>query len=334
MQEHPITSSTPSRAAGQALIRSADPEESCAESPAPADSGPHRVAATPDEGAAQVAVPGEPERILALGLGAVDAACALGLQDRVAATSPLPWDAASMFPPRLSQAPVVDPAAPDARERIADADPDVVLVGADAHVTAEQVAALLDDDRVPVVIYESTDPGAPTVWSDAAVHAAAALGREDAMRGHLEGFVADVQATAEAVTPWDTQLSVVTVDGSSPSVADPQILGVRVAEALRVGRPPAQLSAEGTAVPAPEHSPVVGDELSGDVIFVVQPATASSDADLREMFASDRWQELDAAQHRRVFVVQEAAWKGHGLVAARTVLRDLADRLNSYAPEG
>lgn len=330
MEDHPITSSTPSRAAGQELVRSTDPEEACAEEPLPADGGRNRVAVSPAPDAAQVSVPADPERILALGLGAVDAACALGLQDRVVATSALPSDASAMFPPRLTQAPLVDVAAPDARAAVAEADPDVVLLGADAGVTAEQVSAVLDDDRVPVIAYEDAD----TFWADAAAHAGAALGREDAMRDQLEGFVAGVQEVSDAVTPWDTQLSVVTVEGSEPSIADPQLLGVRVAEALRVSRPPSQLTEEGRSVPPPEHSPVVGDELAGDVIFVVKPATESADAEMREMFAGDRWQELDAAQHRRVFVVEEAAWAGHGLVAARTVLADLARKLNAYSQDG
>ncbi|MBB1010589.1 ABC transporter substrate-binding protein, partial [Dietzia sp. SLG510A3-3B2-2] len=67
MVEHPITT-TPSRMAGEELQRSAEPEESCAPAPVPAEfPGPgDRRVPTEGPGPDRVEVPRSPERILAL----------------------------------------------------------------------------------------------------------------------------------------------------------------------------------------------------------------------------------------------------------------------------
>ena len=102
MVDQPITT-TPSRMAGEELQRSAEPDESCAPEPAPVEfpGGGERRVPSGVAGPDQVGVPRSPERILALGAGAVDVACALGLQGLVVGTSGLPPDADVYLPASL-----------------------------------------------------------------------------------------------------------------------------------------------------------------------------------------------------------------------------------------
>lgn len=334
MEEFPITESTPSRAAGEELIRSGEPEEACPEEPLPSDSGSTaNVESSTDADADTVRVPTEPQRILALGYGAADTACALGLQDRVVATSPLPSDAVAVLPPRLTQAPVADPAAPEFASQVRDLDPDVILVGADSGVTARELRSTLGDGGAPVISYE--DPESDVSWSESAKVAAAGLGREDAMDSLLQDFIAFSDGAAEASTPSDTRVSVVQFDGGEPRIADPDILGVRVLTAMGAQRPPSQLLDEdGEPVDPPDHSPIAGDELSGDVIFAIKPPGPNGEAEMRSVFESERWEELSPMKNRRVFVVEPSVWQGRGLLAARTAVQDIAENINRYAADG
>lgn len=334
MDEHPITDSTPSRAAGAELVRSGDPQESCAEQPVPADpldipAADPRVPESPSPDARSVPVPRNPQRIVALGLTAVDTACALGLQDRLVAVAPLPAGAATLYPAGVIDTSVVDPQAPDAATRIAELSPDIVLLGADASARAAELRSVLGD-AISIVSY--ADP--TTSWNEATSRAGAALARADAIDSLLLDFLGDVRDGGQATNAANTLVSVVTVNGTEPQVAPPEMLGVRVVEAFGAGRPPAQLTADGQAVAPPQYQPVVGDVLAGDVIFVVLSGEPGAEDRLRTVFGSSRWQDLPATQHRRVFVVDGIAWQGRGLVAARAVLADLTAKINSIAADG
>lgn len=338
MDDSPITSSTPSRAAGEELIRSGEPDENCAPEPLPADEGATaRVAVSLDESKGErpqtVQVPTDPQRILALGYGAADAACALGLQDRVAATSALPADADAVLPSRLTEAPRVDPTDPAFAAQVADIHPDVVLVGNDAGINRDRVGRLVGDDSVPVIFYESESSA--TSWSDAAALAGAALGHEKSMNSLLRDFIASTDEAAKASNPQDTRVSVVQFSGTEPHIASPDILGVRVLTAMGASRPPSQLvSKDGNPETPPVHNPAVGDPLSGDVIFSIEPSVPGGQDDMRKVFESERWKALPADKDRRVFVVQPAVWEGRGLAAARVAVGDIAGNVNRFAADG
>lgn len=333
MEEHPITESTPSRAAGEELLRSGEPEEACPEEPLRADSGATvSVASSTGRDADEVRVPTEPERILALGYGAADTACALGLQDRVVATSPLPADANAVLPPRLTSAPIADPATAEFSSQVRDLDPDVILIGADAGMSAAELRNTLGDGGAPIISYE--DPDSEVPWSESAKLAAAALGREQAMDTLLTDFIGFYEGAAEASTPSDTQVSVVQFDGGQPRIADPNILGVRILTAMGAQRPPAQLLEDGEPVDPPDYSPIASDELSGDVIFAIKPPGPGGEAEMRSVFESERWEELSPMKNRRVFVVEPSVWQGRGIVAARTAVVDIAANINRYSADG
>ena len=336
MVEYPVTT-TPSRMAGEELQRSAEPEESCAPAPAPAEfpgAGTRRVDST-GPGPDSVAVPRSPERILALGVGAVDTACALGLQDLVVGTAGLPHDAAVYLPDPLVALPALDLGGGADAAGITDSArglaPDLIVLAG----TADLDPALVDALSVvaPTVVY----PGDVLDWSDATESVADAYGRPRAGGDLLLDVIDRARFTEGATTPSDTWVSLVSVaDGSGEGarVQDPDTLGSLMLEAVDAGRPPAQRTRAGERVPPLPESPAVGDELDGDVIFAVVGGRPESEEAAREVFTSDRWRELDAAGANRVFVMDRAVWEGAGPVAARAVLEDIRKSINGIAPDG
>lgn len=337
MVEHPVTT-TPSRMAGEELQRAAEPEESCAPGPAPAEfpgSGERGVTSL-DESDSRVEVPRSPDRILALGAGAVDVACALGLQDLVVGTSGLPSDADVYLPAPLVELPdlaITDASAADDVETAArDLSPDLILLAGGPSAPEQSVVRALA--RVaPTVLYDSD----PMQWTEATEAIADAYGRPRAGGDLLLDVIERARATADAATPADTWVSLLTVtggDGDGVAVQRPDTLGSLMLEAVGAGRPPAQRTADGRSVPPAPESPPVGDEFDGDVIFAVVGGSDDAEQTAREVFASQRWTGLDAVGSRRVFVVDRAVWEGSGPVAARAVLGDIRGSINGVAPDG
>lgn len=337
MVEHPMTT-TPTRMAGEELQRAAEPEEACASTPvAPEFPGVgDRTVPTAEPGVGPVAVPRSPERILALGATAVDVACALGLQDLVVGTSGLPEDADVYLPAPLTELPEIAlGAGVPAAEVAADArelDPDlVVLAGADG-LDPDVVRAL--EGVAPTVLYDT----AVRQWADATELVADAYGRPRAGGDLLLDVIERAQLVADATTPRDTRVSLVSVAGRSGEGADDvrvqpaDTLGSMMLEAVGAHRPPAQRTRDGERIPPLPESPPVGDELDGDVIFAVVGGGPRSEEAAREVFASGRWNALDAVGARRMFVVDRAVWEGAGPVAARAVLGDIRESINGVAP--
>ncbi|HMT48523.1 ABC transporter substrate-binding protein [Dietzia sp. UBA5065] len=336
MVDQPITT-TPSRMAGEELQRSAEPDESCAPEPAPVEfpGGGERRVPSGVAGPDQVGVPRSPERILALGAGAVDVACALGLQGLVVGTSGLPPDADVYLPASLLGLPDLAITAGSAPAGVADAaralGPDLIVVAADQVPDPDVARALAG--VAPTVVYDSD----VLRWSEATAEIADAYGRPRAGGDLLLDVIERARITAGATTPSDTWVSLLSVagaDGEAVSVQGPDTLGSLMLEAVGAGRPPAQRTRDGRGVPPAPESPPVGDPLDGDVIFAVVGGGDRSEEAAREVFASTRWRDLDAVGARRVFVVDRAVWEGAGPVAARAVLDDIRNSINGIAPDG
>ena len=336
MAEHPITT-TPSRMAGEELQRSAEPEEACAPAPAPAEfpgAGQRRVAS---EGAGpdRVDVPRSPDRILALGAAAVDVACALGVQDLVVGTSGLPHDADVFLPAPLVGLPDLGISADSAADEVATAAgelaPDLIVLAGSQGLDPDIARALTD--VAPTVVYDAD----VLRWSDATEAIADAYGRPRAGGDLLLDVIERARMTAGATTPSDTWVSLVSVAGQTGEyvvVQRPDTLGSLMLEAVGAGRPPAQRTRDGQRIPPAPESPPVGDELDGDVIFAVVGGSDRAEESAREVFATDRWRDLDAVGARRLFVVDRAVWEGAGPVAARAVLEDIRNSVNGIAPDG
>ncbi|OAH41795.1 transporter [Dietzia cinnamea] len=336
MVEHPVTT-TPSRMAGEELQRSAEPEDSCAPAPVPTEfpgAGTRRVDSA-GPGPDSVAVPRSPERILALGVGAVDTACALGLQDLVVGTSGLPRDADVYLPAPLVTLPTIDLGGGADAGAVADAardlTPDLIVLAGSQDLDPAVVDALAD--VAPTVVYSAD----VLEWADATESVADAYGRPRAGGDLLLDVIDRARFTSGATTPSDSWVSLVSVadgSGAGARVQDADTLGSLMLEAVGAGRPPAQRTRDGERVPPLPESPPLGDELDGDVIFAVVGGRPGSEEAAREVFASDRWMELDAVGANRVFVVDRAVWEGAGPVAARAVLEDIRGSINGIAPDG
>lgn len=338
MVEHSVTT-TPSRMAGEELQRSAEPEDSCAPAPVPTEfpgTGERRVDSAGPDGDT-VTVPRSPERILALGAAAVDVACALGLQHVVVGTSGLPDDADVYLPRPLVDLPVV----PLAEDTVADdimaddiaADalslaPDLVLLPSAAAADPDLMQAL--SNVAPTVVYDSHT----LEWTDATETISDAYGRPRAGGDLLLDVISRAESTDAQTTPRDTRVSLVSVTVAGATVQGPDTLGSLMLEAVDAGRPPAQRTRDGERIPPAPESPPTGDELDGDVIFAVVGGSAKAEDQAREVFESDRWQELDAVGAQRLFVVDRATWEGSGPVAARAVLGDIGESINGIAPDG
>lgn len=333
MVEHPVTT-TPSRMAGEELQRSAEPEDSCAEEPAPAEFTGTGDRAVPSigPGSETVEVPRAPERILALGVGAVDVACALGLQQFVVGTSGLPWDADVYLPAQLTELPEVNLSAPSPSE-VATAsrelNPDLIVLAGTEDLEDELVEALTS--VAPTVVYDADT----LEWTEATELISDAYGRPRAGGDILLDVIERSRMTIAAATPSDSWVSLVSVSRSGGAqVQDPDTLGSLLLESVEAGRPPAQRTRDGERIPPLPESPALGDELDGDVIFAVVGGGPSEADAAREIFASDRWTDLDAVGAKRIFVVDRAVWEGSGPVAARAVLEDIRKSINGIAPDG
>ncbi|MFB9258443.1 ABC transporter substrate-binding protein [Dietzia aerolata] len=333
MVEHPVTT-TPSRMAGEELQRSAEPEDSCAEEPAPAEftgTGDREVPSI-GPGSETVEVPRAPERILALGVGAVDVACALGLQQLMVGTSGLPWDADVYLPGPLTELPEVNLSAPSPSE-VATAsrelNPDLIVLAGTEDLEDELVEALTS--VAPTVVYDADT----LEWTEATELISDAYGRPRAGGDILLDVIERSRMTIAAATPSDSWVSLVSVSRSGGAqVQDPDTLGSLLLESVEAGRPPAQRTRDGERIPPLPESPALGDELDGDVIFAVVGGGPSEADAAREIFASDRWTDLDAVGAKRIFVVDRAVWEGSGPVAARAVLEDIRKSINGIAPDG
>ena len=188
-------------------------------------------------------------------------------------------------------------------------------------------------DVAPTVVYSAD----VLEWADATESVADAYGRPRAGGDLLLDVIDRARFTAGATTPSDSWVSLVSVadgSGAGARVQDADTLGSLMLEAVGAGRPPAQRTRDGERVPPLPESPPLGDELDGDVIFAVVGGRPDSEEAAREVFASDRWTELDAVGANRVFVVDRAVWEGAGPVAARAVLEDIRGSINGIAPDG
>ncbi|WP_255584278.1 ABC transporter substrate-binding protein [Dietzia sp. ANT_WB102] len=336
MVEHPMTT-TPSRMAGEELQRSAEPEESCAPAPFPSEfpGAGDRQVPTEGPGPDTVTVPRSPERILALGTGAVDTACALGLQDLLVGTSGLPFDADVYLPASLVGLPSIGLDTGTDAKKVEEAArklrPDLIVVAGSLELDSTIVAAL--GDVAPTVVYDAD----VLDWADGTKSIADAYGRPRAGGDLLLGVIEQARRVASAASPSDTRVSLVSVtggDGDGVAVQRADTLGSLMLEAVGAERPPAQRTRDGERVPPLPESPALGDEMDGDVIFAVVGGEPGAEDAAREVFASDRWMALEAVGARRMFVMDRAVWEGAGPVAARAVLEDIRSSINGIAPDG
>ncbi|WP_081706150.1 iron-siderophore ABC transporter substrate-binding protein [Nocardia sp. CNY236] len=283
--------------------------------PDAADVATHSV--THDAGVTQV--PADPQRIVALTTSALDAACALGLWERVVGAATV--DGPSPYPAYLGNGvlriPGIGPTTQPDPARIAELRPDLIL-GENSTGAANftDLAAI-----APTVLV-----GAPD-WQSKFTTYAAGMGRSRAAEEALRNYRSEADETGITLAAEQTQASVIRFTAEDNRVQGSDSFSGHVLGDVGVQRPTAQ---RGTSFDVPVHE--FATKAEGDVIYVV---LAGPDGSLRgeAVMRTDEWQELGAAADHRVFVVDDTVWHGDGLTAARALLTDLRTTLNGYVTD-
>ncbi len=266
-------------------------------------------------------VPADPMRIVTLDAASLDASCAVGVWERVVGASTLDADFRGDGDQELylgtgiAEIPSAGTVGMPDIEAIAGMSPDLIIGG----------------DSLGAETYDELSAIAPTVftssgngWKDTFLQSAAALGRGQSAFDELARFSADAQQVGAQINARQTQASVVRFLTDSIVTDGPDAFASQVLDEIGVQRPPTQRE---TSVTVPT------DDLSaaeGDIVYVRFDADAGEEFGT-DVMESDEWSELRSAKDGRVFVVNDTVWSGNGVVAARTMLTDVANSLNAYA---
>jgi iron complex transport system substrate-binding protein len=314
-----ITSTT--RIAGAGVLgNQRRPDESCAPEPAPVDPGPEERPVR--HAAGETVVRADPQRIVVLAGGQLDALCALGLQGRIVAAA-LP-DGSDSQPSYLGQVIHDVPGAgtrtaPDL-DAIREASPDLIL-GSEA-LTPDEFGAL--SQIAPTVFTGAPGPA----WRDNLRTVGAATGRADAANGLLEEFARDAERTGAENDATHFQASVVQFTDTTMRVFGVETFPGSVLAEVGVDRPAPQRFTDKpyTEVGITDADLADNSDLSiadGDIVYVSFASPAARDRAV-EVMRSDAWKRLSATRDDRVFAVNNEVWQsGEGIVAARGILADL-----------
>ncbi|MFV0495957.1 iron-siderophore ABC transporter substrate-binding protein [Mycobacterium sp.] len=299
------------------------PDQSCAPDAAAADPGPPTRPAPNAAGAApdEVQVPADPQRIVVLGVGQLDALCALGLQSRIVAAA-LPAGSStqlSYLGTVVADLPAVGSQEAPEVSAIAETHPDLILGSAgSAPDLYPQLAAI-----APTVFTGA--PGA--AWADNLRGIGAATARGEAAGALIEDFARYAATTGDKHDAPHFQVSVVQLTDTTMRVYGADNFAASVLSAVGVDRPIPQRF---TDKPYIEFGTTTADlardpdfsAANGDIIFV---SCASKTAAQRAatVFDSTPWRKLGATRDNRVFVVNDEIWHtGQGVIAARGVVVD------------
>ncbi|GGG06040.1 hypothetical protein GCM10007304_20170 [Rhodococcoides trifolii] len=264
-------------------------------------------------------VPADPQRIVVLDTPSLDAACTVGIWERVvgAATAPALNAPDALRPTYLgtgiSQIAGVGPVGSPDLAQIAALSPDLI-VGSDS-LGAEMSARI--GEIAPTVLTRSS-----ASWSDRSLLAATAMGRREAATAELAKFRTDAADIGRQIVASQTEASVVRFGPDYGQIPGSDSFAGQVLGAAGVRRPFAQMSTTtnfDTADPAPAE---------GDLIYVMFAPGGLDNG--TAILRTDAWRDLGAVVDGRVFAVDDAVWSGEGIIAAETMLTDLKNSLNAY----
>ncbi len=312
-----VTSTTKIASAG-VLGNQRRPDESCTAEPVPAEpgGGTRRVASGAGGGdVAEVDVPVDPARIVALHAGQLDALCALGLQARVVAAAVQP----SYLGTVLHGVPVVGSPGHLDPGGIAAAQPDLILgTPADGATTYGALSAI-----APTVF---TGPGGAK-WQDTLRAVGAATGRSAAAQDLITAFDDQAKQTAVAADAAHYQASIVQLTENTVRVYGADNFPASVLATVGVDRPAAQRFTDHPYVEIGSTTKELEDAdfsaADADIIYLSFDSAAAKDR-ANAVLDSAAWRKLSANRDNRVFAVNNEVWQtGQGLVAARGILDDL-----------
>ncbi|WP_330249607.1 iron-siderophore ABC transporter substrate-binding protein [Nocardia sp. NBC_00565] len=264
-------------------------------------------------------VPADPQRIVVLSTSALDAACAVGLWERVVGAVPI--DGPRPQPVYLGygvlKIPAVGSAAQPDFGQIAGLHPDLII--GDNSSGAAGFAAL--QAIAPTVL---ADPASG--WQAEFRTLAAGLGRSNAAATALENYRTEARDTGNTLAASQSQASVLRFTADKDQVQGSDSFAGQILADAGVQRPTAQ---RGTSFEVTEPDLI---KVEGDIIYVIFAGEAGEERG-KKVLHSDAWLDLGAAADKRVFAVEDTVWHGDGLTAARALLADLRNSLNGYVTD-
>lgn len=265
-------------------------------------------------------VPADPQRIVVLTSSALDAACAVGLWERVAGAVTL--DGARPQPMYLGygvlKVPSVGPIGQPDPARIAELKPDLIL-----------------GDVAPAAGgYEALSAIAPTVligsggsWQSDFAAYASGMGRRGAADTALTNYLTEARDVGTAINARQSQASVLRFTADTTQVQGTDTFAAQILSDVGVQRPTAQ---RGTSYDITTDD--LATKAEGDIIYVMFAGEAGEDHG-KQVLKSDQFEALGASTDRRVFAVDDSVWHTSGLTAARAVVTDLRNSLNGYVTD-
>ncbi|MQY23232.1 ABC transporter substrate-binding protein [Nocardia macrotermitis] len=273
-------------------------------------------AVTSPAGVTQISA--DPKRIVVLDTAALDAACGLGLWQRVVGATTLagPSPQPSYLGYGLQIVPSVGVSGTPDVAKIAAMHPDLVLgtVG-DGDLNALRAAA-------PTVLI-GKDPS----WQSSFSAFADALGRPSAGAKALADYHAYAHDTGVAIAASLSQASVLRFGASDAQVQGADSFAGRVLADAGVQRPQAQRGASYQVSTLSSERDRA--RVEGDIIYVMFDGEDGKSYGQKVMHGDD-WKNLGAVSDKRDFVVDDTIWHGTGITAARALIDDLRSSLNGY----
>ncbi|MFD3506632.1 ABC transporter substrate-binding protein [Nocardia sp. NPDC058666] len=293
-----------------------DTATACALPSAPDQSSTRTVTHT--AGVSQV--PADPLRIVVLTTSALDAACALGLWERVAGAVTLDGDRTQ--PMYLGygvvKVPSVGPLGAPDPARIAELKPDLIL--GDIAPAAGGYDAL--SKIAPTVLI-----GAGGSWQSDFAAYAAGMNRSDAADTAMQSYLTEAHDLGPALNAAQSQASVLRFTPDTIAVQGTETFAAQVLSDVGVQRPTAQ---RGPSFDITESD--LATKAEGDIIYVMFEGP-EGEANGKKILRSTQFEELGAATDKRVFAVDDKIWHTTGLTAARAILTDLRNSLNGYVTD-
>ncbi|UGT41865.1 iron-siderophore ABC transporter substrate-binding protein [Nocardia yamanashiensis] len=272
-------------------------------------------------------VPSDPKRIVVLSTAALDAACGVGVWERVvgaATVSGLTDDAgkATPQPSYLGTGIAAIPSvglvgAPDAA-KIAELKPDLIIGGAGEGAAYESLKAI-----APTVLI-GTDGG----WQAQFTGIAEAMGRKTVAAKALDDYRTAAKDAGIAANSSLTQASVVRFGAGDIQVQGGNSFAGQVLGDAGVQRPAAQ-RADSYDVGSNLGAQTTRNKLEGDILYVMFDGPDGLKFG-KSTLKSDDWKELGAVGDHRMFAVDDSIWHGSGVIAARALLVDMSKSLNAY----
>ncbi|NUS42215.1 MAG: ABC transporter substrate-binding protein [Mycobacteriaceae bacterium] len=271
--------------------------------------------------------PADPQRVVVLDTQALDAACALGLWERIVGAVTLPGGARGIGELPRTESPQprylgygvrriasVGPVGAPDPNAIRGLHPDLIIGAGPAGPA---------DWRALSAIAPTVFTGKALGWQQEFLATATALNREQAGKQALAAYKKRAKDLGARQWAQLTQASVLRFTDGRIDIEGVDSFAGLVLTDVGVARP---LDQRGQTSALDRADLKKAD---GDLIYAILAGEAGKDFG-KQVMETDAWRDLGAADDRRVFAVNDAIWTGQGLTAANSLLSDIEATVNGY----